>query len=188
MELALRAACALSLHTLLAAAACAALSATVAPRLAACRRALILPTAIAAPVAASALALGAIAGGDPGRLVEPVRAVLPGCFTAAGTVAALGCHLVLHAGREESSRGEAPRHLLRAGGKLMLVGAALAAGLCGIALASWAALPGALACAAGGFAGLLAGISGKPRPSGPLAAMLYAVGVVLLCAAGRGTG
>ena len=183
MESALRAACALSLHTLLAAGACMALSATVAPRLAAYRAALGLPAAIAAPVAAAAFAVAALSGADLGRLVEPVRAGLPGCFTVAGTIAALGCQLVLHAAREEARHGEAQRGLLRAGGRLMFVGAVLVGGLGALALARWVALAGGLGCVAGGVGGLLAGISAKPRPSGPLAAIAYALGIALLCAA-----
>ena len=187
MDLALRAACALSLHTLVAAGACA-LAALAVPRLAPLWRALRLPGAVAAPVAAAALALGALGGAPPGRLLEPVHALASGLFTAAGAIAALGCHLVLHSAREEAARGEAPRRPLRLGGLVMVAGASLVAAVCALGLSRWAVLPGALACGVGGFGGLLAGMSGKPRPSGPLAALVYALGIVLLCAAGRGTG
>jgi hypothetical protein len=188
MELALRAACTLSLHTLLAAVACAALSATAVPGFAAWRGALIRPAAVAVLVAAAGLALGVLSGADPGGLLEPVRVVVPGCFTAAGAIAALGCHLVLHAAREEAAHGATPRRLLRTAGQIMFAGAALVGALSSLALARWTVLPGALACGAGGCGGLLAGISGKPRPSGHLAAIAYALGMTLLCAAGRGTG
>jgi hypothetical protein len=114
--------------------------------------------------------------------------VVPGCFTAAGAIAALGCHLVLHAAREEAAHGATPRRLLRTAGQIMFAGAALVGALSSLALARWTVLPGALACGAGGCGGLLAGISGKPRPSGHLAAIAYALGMALLCAAGRGTG
>ena len=46
-----------------------------------------------------------------------------------------------------------------------------------------ALIAGTAALGAGGFAGLLAGLSGKPRPSGYVAVALYVSGWVLLVAA-----
>jgi len=197
MEFLICALCALSMQAILGAGACALLSATIAPGLRACRRALAGPAGAAAAVGMASFGLGRLVGADPGLLVEPVRALFPGLFTAAGTIAAIGCHLVLHAARIESRRAsEPPRALLRAGGKTMFVGAVLVGGVSLLSIAGptaaseagpvarWAVLlPGALGCGAGGFGGLLAGISAKPRPSGPIAAVVYGVGFVLLCAA-----
>jgi hypothetical protein len=51
----------------------------------------------------------------------------------------------------------------------------------GGAVAAGTLFIGCAACAVGGFVGLLAGISAKPRPSGAIGAGLYATGMVLLC-------
>jgi len=97
--------------------------------------------------------------------------------TASAMVAATGFLLLLLAGRREAGGElrEAAR-LARLGGWPALAGAA------SLALLS-SALP-ALLFALSGFAGLLAGLSGKPRPTGQIAAILFAAG--LLLAAVRG--
>lgn len=190
--------CALSVETLLGWAACAA---ALDREQRAVLRALRGPATLALVVAPVATGLGWLAGSDPRWLLEPVRAIVPGAFTAAGSVAATGLGLVLHAGtlegRGEEDRGRA---LARGGGKAMFLGSDLlvaltlaslidASGPSQSALAH-GGLPGAAAfffglagCALGGFAGLLAGISGKPRPSGTVAAALYAGGLFVLISA-----
>jgi len=193
--------CALSVQTFLGGATCGLLAAALDRRFLACWRGLRVPVVLSLAVASAALGLGWLSGCDPSWLVEPVRAILPGAFTAAGAVAATGCHLVLHAGRlEGGGRLVASRELVRAGGKTMFLGADLAVALTlaslldpsgptraalasGGAPAAAALFLGASGCAAGGFAGLLAGISGKPRPSGPVAAGLYVAGQLVLVSA-----
>ena len=48
-----------------------------------------------------------------------------------------------------------------------------------------AATAGALAVGSSGFVALLAGLSGKPRPSGGIAALLYVGGLTALIGAAR---
>lgn len=193
--------CALSVQTLLAGATCWLLAATLDRRFGACWRGLRVPMVLSLAAASAAFGSGWRSGCDPAWLVEPVRAVLPGAFTAAGAVVAAGCHLVLHAGRlEGGGRLLASRELVRVAGKTMFLGADLVVALTlaslldpagptraalasGGAPAAAALFLGAAGCAAGGFAGLLAGISGKPRPSGPVAAGLYVAGQLVLVSA-----
>jgi hypothetical protein len=109
-----------------------------------------------------------------------------------GAAIAPGCWLLLLAGgREAAGALEESRRLARPGGLLMAAGAAgqVAAVLAALAL-RWGEPAGrALAVslgagAAAGFAGLLAGLAGKPRPTGQLAAALLAVATVAWLAAG----
>ena len=130
--------------------------------------------------------------------LEPVTLLVPGAFSAAAAAVSSGCWLVLCAGRREA-RGEVPaaERLARLGGKTMFLGAAAWLVLCGAsllglpagsrrALFAHAMLPaygllvGAIGLGLAGFVGLLAGLSGKPRPSGPLAALLYALALILI--------
>ena len=132
---------------------------------------------------------------------EPFRLVLPGLFFALAGPATAGCLLVLDAGRQEA-RGLArqARSQARAGGKTMwlgvvalLVGSAAALLLLPAATRgalvtravgpTFALLVGAVAIGLGGFVGLLAGLAGKPRPSGGVAALLYVGGLVTWFAA-----
>lgn len=108
---------------------------------------------------------------------------------AAGAVASIaGGALLLRAGAVEK-RGllEAARRIARRGGMAMGGGALLELGA-GVVLslsigrgpAVWPLAATALVAAAGaGFAGLLAGLAGKPRPTGALAVILLLVAAVL---------
>ena len=193
--------CALSVETLLGWAALGVAEAALDRELHAFRRGLRSPAMLALLVGPLALGLGWLTGADPLWLLEPVRAIVPGAFTAAGAVAAAGLGLVLHAGRLEG-RGvhDLARALARAGGKAMFLGSDLLVALVLVSLidasgpargalaqdglpAASALFLGAGSCALGGFAGLLAGISGKPRPSGGVAAALYGGGLLVLVAA-----
>lgn len=105
---------------------------------------------------------------------------------AAAAWAAFGCRRVLAAGAAES-RGdlERSRRLARSGGKTAAAGAlawavltailAVRAGAAGAGTeaAVWRFAPALPALAAGGWA-LLAGLSGKPRPTGWFAAAAWA--------------
>ena len=95
--------------------------------------------------------------------------------TTSALVAATGFLIILLAGRREA-RGklQEARRLARLGGWPALAGAL------SVALLS-SALP-ALLLAFAGFAGLLAGLSGKPRPTGQIAAILFAAVLLLLVA------
>ena len=93
-------------------------------------------------------------------------------------IAGLGCFLVLLAGwieRRGDLRGA--RRLARRGGFIAATGAAAqAASALFLPGAAGSALPlaaSAGAALASGFVALLAGLSGKPRPSGFLAALLW---------------
>jgi hypothetical protein len=94
-----------------------------------------------------------------------------------GTV---GVTVLLRAGRDYV-RGDldGARRTGRRGGWLLCAGdTALAlfvtaAWLSGAALSGPSGLPGAVLAAAAGFAGLLGGLSGKPRPAGEIAALLH---------------
>lgn len=94
----------------------------------------------------------------------------------------MGCGLVVSAGRREADGGlvEAKR-LARRGGWLATLGS-LVAGVGALALpeaaGSWRFVAAGLLLAAG-FAALLAGLSGKPRPTGWLALALLAGGAAV---------
>jgi hypothetical protein len=97
---------------------------------------------------------------------------------------AMGCGMVVNAGRMEAEgRLEEARRRARQGGFLAVLGSIFAA-------ASAAALPAgrgpvAALLGASGFAALLAGLSGKPRPTGWAALALVAAAVVVALVAVR---
>jgi len=89
---------------------------------------------------------------------------------------AIGAQLLLRACRIEArGRIGTGRALARLGGQILFFGAAAVAVLGGPAH-----VVAALVVALGGSAALLAGLAGKPRPSGPVAVALYGLGVVSL--------
>lgn len=114
---------------------------------------------------------------------EPLLLALPG---AAAAWTAEGCRRLLAAGTAES-RGDlvAARALARSGGKVAAIGsAAWAAASAILALielgptAGWLLAPAGPALATG-FLALLAGLSGKPRPTGYFAAAAWVVALAL---------
>jgi hypothetical protein len=149
---------------------------------------------IAAAVAAAVALLGWLTDGR-----SPAGAILTGAarearwpYLVGGLLSAPGAFLVLAAGRAEHSGDLATaRREVRRGGFLMAGGAVVEIGailstlwLSGFtrdgALLLWASLSTA---GAAGFAGLLAGLAGKPRPTGYLAAALLMISVVTWLAA-----
>jgi len=99
--------------------------------------------------------------------------------TTSALVAATGFLLILLAGRREAAGDlQAARRLARLGRWPALAGAL------SLALLSCRANPLAIVCstlfALAGLSGLLAGLSGKPRPTGQIAAILFAAGLLLL--------
>jgi hypothetical protein len=102
--------------------------------------------------------------------------------TTSAIVAATGFLLILLAGRREA-RGDlqAARRLVRLGGWPAFSGALSLALLAG--LADPLAIAGAMTFAVSGCAGLLAGLSGKPRPTGQFAAALFIAGLLILATA-----
>ncbi len=97
---------------------------------------------------------------------------------------ALGCGMVVGAGRMEAEgRLEEARRRVRQGGFLAAVGSLLAA-VGSAALPTNGGLVAALVLASG-FAALLAGLSGKPRPTGWAALALLVAGVVVALLAVR---
>ena len=149
----------------------------------------------------SSLLLWWLVGEPPGRLLEPAGWGLPGLFTLIGSIATSGCYLVLHATRLEARGALRPaRAQVRAGGKVafLAIDALLVLLLVStivVAVAQRATpvpiepdavvrtLTGAVGTAGGGVVALLAGISGKPRPSGYFAAAFYVIGLALLVGA-----
>ena len=101
--------------------------------------------------------------------------------TTAAIVATTGFLLILLAGRREA-RGDLQesRRLVRLGGWPALAGSFSLAMLGGIAGAQ--AIYSAILFCLSGFAGLLAGLSGKPRPTGQIAAILFLAGLLVLAA------
>jgi len=117
----------------------------------------------------------------------------PAPFAFAGAIATAGCWMILHAGRREA-RGKlrAARRQARFGGSAMFLGilaqlvvawadllfnlpfrrAVLGATTPALSLAVAMLVLGVAA-----FIGLVAGMAGKPRPSGHFAASFYLVGV-----------
>jgi hypothetical protein len=105
-----------------------------------------------------------------------------GSFLARLLLLAMGCGLVVRAGRlEAAGRLVEARRGARQGGVLAalgsLVGAAGAAALASDSGASRGLVAGLVL--ASGFAALLAGLSGKPRPTGWGAVALLAAAVVV---------
>ena len=140
--------------------------------------------------------------GEPlGRLPEPAGWIVPGTFTLIGSVATSGCYLVLDATRLEARGALLPaRAQARAGGKVafLAIDALLVLLLASTivvfvgqrdtpfpieATAVVRILAGAVGVGGGGLVALLAGLSGKPRPSGYFAAGFYVVGMALLVGA-----
>jgi hypothetical protein len=97
------------------------------------------------------------------------------------------CLILLAGWREEAGRGVEARLIARRGGFGMAIGATLqvvSAVLWYLAArdlsrsAVWSAVIAMLATGLSGFVGLLAGLSGKPRPSGGFAAVLFLTGLL----------
>jgi hypothetical protein len=113
--------------------------------------------------------------------------LLPWLYLAGGLVTVPGCAMVIMAGRSERGGNlERASHEVRRGGFLMAAGSVIQA-LSGIVSLAVVGIPspGALALSASatailaaGCAGLLAGLSGKPRPTGYLAAALVVASAV----------
>jgi len=140
-------------------------------------------------------------GRPVGELLAPIGLIVPGAFTLIGSVATSGCYLVWHAARMEARGALRPaRTQVRAGGKvaflaidglliLLLVSSIVVAVARRDALGPIEAgtvaqfLAGAASLASAGVVALLAGLSGKPRPSGYFAVALYVVGLALLVGA-----
>lgn len=109
-------------------------------------------------------------------------------FPIGGLLSTPGAFLVLTAGRAEHAGDlERARRVVRQGGFLMVGGALVAIAGGGATLFvtglqrvdATLVCAGAVTAAAAGFAGLLAGLAGKPRPTGYLAAALLAAGGVI---------
>jgi len=91
---------------------------------------------------------------------------------------AMGCGMVVGAGRMEAEgRLEEAKRRARQGGFLAAVGSLLAA-VGALALPTRSAVVAVLMLASG-FAALLAGLSGKPRPTGWAALALLVAGIVV---------
>ena len=132
--------------------------------------------------------------------IEPVPILLPGLSLLACSVAASGCYLLLLCGSlEGSGRRRSSRRQARQAGFALAMGAVaqtllLTMILAGVGIPSAAARPESLltaplgiACGAilsllAGFVGLLGGLSGKPRPSGRFATLLYLLSLSVLLA------
>jgi len=140
--------------------------------------------------------------GEPlGQLLEPAGWIVPGAFTLVGSVATSGCFLVLHAARLEARGALRPaRAQVRAGGKAaflavdLLLVLLLASTIVVLVTQRDSAVPieagtvariliGATSIGGGGLVALLAGLTGKPRPSGYFAAAFYLIGMALLVGA-----
>jgi hypothetical protein len=143
----------------------------------------------AAAVAAIVELLGRWIDGSSATLEVVAGASTEGrwLFLLGGLLATPGAFLVLVAGRAEHAGViERARRVVRRGG-FLVAGGALVAVVANIATLSltgfstaeafplWASL---ITAAAGGFAGLLAGLAGKPRPTGYLSAALLVTSVV----------
>jgi hypothetical protein len=104
-------------------------------------------------------------------------------LTAAAVTAAAGLLMILLAGAREA-RGELSpaRRLVRLGGWLAVPGSFGTAVLFHTAASGPIAIAGAVLVSGAGFAGLLAALSGKPRPSGHFAAALFLAGLLCLLA------
>ncbi len=130
----------------------------------------------AAPFALLALVLSILA--------SPLHAKTPALpFSAAGAISTSGCYLVWRAGRLESRGRRRPaRSLGRLAGGAILIGAASLVLLLVRSMppASPSSLVAGLLLGMTGFAGVLAGLSGKPRPVGWLAIVLYLAAIGLL--------
>jgi hypothetical protein len=106
-------------------------------------------------------------------------------FLVSGTV---GVAVLLRAGRDyvrgdlDGARRSGRKGAWLLGvGNIVLAAFVVSAWLSGMALPGPTALPGAILALAAGFAGLLGGLSGKPRPAGEIAALLHFAAI--LCVA-----
>jgi hypothetical protein len=135
------------------------------------------------------------------RLIEPAGWVVPGAFTLIGSFATSGSFLVLHAARLESRGALRPARVqVRIGGKVaflaidLLLVVLLASTLVVLVTQRGSPVPievgavlrilaGAVGVGSGGLVALLAGLTGKPRPSGYFAAGFYLIGLALLVGA-----
>jgi hypothetical protein len=160
------------------------------------RRAVTRRRAVAWLLEGAPLALGAhvaclvslrFGWGNAFPATEPLRLFLPGLLTLGGGLSAVGCALILRAGRLEARGRSAPsRRLARLGGRTSFVGAVALAPLLGASAALGSMAPvavpiaaaGLLACA--GVIGLLGGLSAKPRPSGLFATAFHVAATGLL--------
>ena len=160
-----------------------------------CRR-LILPSALLAIVTTSIC----FAGWRTIPRLEPITLVLPGLGLVVGGLATAGCFLVLVAGRSERrGRLARARRIVSLGGRGMFLATAAHALLLFAALLRLPSrlirelmeqapqgvsllIGGGIVLGLAGFAGLLAGLSRKPRPSGVFAAVLYVAALAALAA------
>jgi hypothetical protein len=117
--------------------------------------------------------------------VSIAAAVLLGVHAAAAAVAAGGLARLLAAGSQQRrGRLDRSRRMARGGGRALAAGALVQAATGVAAVAAWGRVSespalwavAVVACLAAGWAGLLAGLSGKPRPGGGTAGTLLAVG------------
>ncbi|MCP3978758.1 MAG: hypothetical protein GY716_05430 [bacterium] len=138
--------------------------------------------------------------------VEPEPWILfaPGLFAGASAGLTAGAWLLLRAAAHEiRGRASRSRRLARFAGQWMFVGSALVVSSLGLRLITMPAderlrllreapahtvvlLCATLSLGVAGFAGLLGGLSGKPRPTGYVAAGLTLGGFVVLVVAGEG--
>jgi hypothetical protein len=132
------------------------------------------------------LLLRSWSAGRPALDPEAVTLAWPGGFSLAGAISTSGCYLIWRAGRLESrGRRRIARRLGRLAGGAILTGVAvlvaLIAGSAAPASGSAASsLAAGILLGATGFAAVLAGLSGKPRPGGQVAVLLYLAAVALL--------
>lgn len=140
-----------------------------------------------APVALLALGgsilVSSLGVGRPVLDLEPVRLVWPGAFSIAGALSTSGCYLIWRAGRLESGGGRraARRRSRLAAGAILFGVAGLAALLLGSTIPHVpSSLTAAALLGATGWVAVLAGLSGKPRPGGQVAVVLYLFGLFLL--------
>jgi hypothetical protein len=167
------------------------------------RRRAAAQLAVAAPPAAGVALVCGLAGWSlTGHVwpLDPVSAIAPGLETLLGARATASAYLVLRAGALEGAGRRTPAlRLVRQTGRAMFfaVGLFLCLLVTSILFSAptlqtivargsssvGALIAGTAALGAGGLGGLLAGLSGKPRPSGYVAVALYVSGWVLLVAA-----
>ena len=121
--------------------------------------------------------------GHPALELEPVTLAWPGAFSIAGALSTSGCYLIWRAGRLESrGRRRAARRQGRLAAGAILLGAATLAALLVHSTTRHVALSLTAGVLLGvtGFAAVLAGLSGKPRPSGHVAVVFYLAALTLL--------
>ncbi len=134
---------------------------------------------------------------DGGVRLEPAALLFPGLTLGVSSVTPTGVSLALEAGRRERrGRLRSARRLVRLGGRMAFVGSGLQLIVLFVVLLGQSAavlderlgpamvplLAGAILLGLSGFAGLLAGLSGKPRPSAQFAALLYLAALLTLTA------